>query len=449
MTEECPRPSPDNIVEFLPYICYTMQAPFGVQLKTRIVEEYVSVIDKAKKTKKDKSTIHALQQDPEPGDTPASDVQEGGVGLVAMTALYNASGRLVELLVNRSPVPTMLIRVLTLCLPFQPHLYRLTVCNGVFETKTLAAISQLLVQSQITELYLSDSPVPGHRFSQLLAYQTRLQCLSLDRCGLDDDDCIEIASMLTHPNPASQTLLVLSMGSNNIYNRGAVALAVMLRSNRKLRYLNLSGNQISNTGAAAIFGSLMEFPLSHADIVSKRLRVVQYIKLRKEVYAKCYNDLIATASDSKSEARRKPTTRRKSVSTGASLSPDELAAKADVMTTHLIGPFNEPFTCEATFKKEGAVYSYGNLCLSYLNMSYNNLNHPSAVTLAEAIQAQQRIKALTATTEVGLVRVQLEGNPLPADTDELDTVQAMLDRAMLSGSKGRKSEKFLGRLSRR
>ncbi|CAH4037615.1 unnamed protein product [Pieris brassicae] len=412
-------------------------------------EEYVSVIEKAKKAKKDKSTIHALRQDLEPGHTSASDVEEGGVGLVAITALYNANGRLVELLFNRSPVPTMLIRVLTLCLPFQPYLNRLTVCHGIFEIKTLAAISQLLVQSQITELYLNDSPVPSHRYGQLLAYQTRLQCLSLDRCGLDDDDCAEIASQLTHPNPASQTLLVLSMASNNIYNRGAVSLAVMLRSNRKLRYLNLLGNQISNTGAIAIFGSLMEFPLTYTDIVSKRLRAVQYMKLRKEVYSKCYNDLITTASDSKSEARRKPSTRRKSVTTVASLSPDELAAKADVMTTHLIGPYKEPFNCEATFTKEGAVYSYGNLCLSYLNMSYNNLSHPSAVTLAEAIQAQQRIKALYATTEVGLVRVQLEGNPLPADTDELDTVQAMLDRVMLSGSKGRKSEKISVKLNRR
>ncbi|CAK1549287.1 unnamed protein product [Leptosia nina] len=410
-----------------------------------------------KKSKRDKSASHTFTQGPgsAPKQSKAPPVEEIE-NEVPIGAILNPLGQLLELQFFHTTVPGLLLRILALCIPYQHHLTRITIRWGIIDCYTIHEINRILPQSQISELYLDDSPLPHRCYALLLIYQTRLKCLSLDRCRLDDDDCIEIASKLVHPYPASKNITTLSMASNMISNTGAGSLATMLRSNRQLRHLNLTGNRISNNGAVAILTSLMHFPLTTDEIVSKRLRTIQYIKLRQEIYSKCFNEVLISSagvenrSDDRRASRKKPTARLKSVPATSlikALSEEDAIAKAKMMTTELIGTNNEPFNRDYTFVRDGLLYSNGNLTLCYLNLSYNNLGHPSTVKLVEVMQYQEERRR----SELGLVRVVLDGNPLPESSYELQQMQRLFDRTDMTNviKTVRKSEKISQRIVRR
>ncbi|XP_045494917.1 uncharacterized protein LOC123693755 isoform X2 [Colias croceus] len=374
--------------------------------------------------------------------------------IVCICAVCDTAGRLIELLFQRTTIPRLLLKVVTLCIPYQPYLNKISIRLSTIDGYTLHEITNCLPQSHITEICLNDSPVLQRNYYLLLEYQTQLKCLSLDRCELEDDDCAAIAAKLVYPLPASRTLCVLSLVSNSISDGGASALATMLRSNRQLRFLNLSGNHITNTGALAIFHSLMEFSMTYEEIISKRMRNIQYIKLQKEVYTKCYNELINTFHNRKSIDER--STGRKKIMPAPAKAPrtalvssrpsqvDNVALKAEMMTLDLIGAYNDPFCDRDTVHKNEYLYSIGNMSLSYLNLSHNYLEQPSIKKLVEVMRYQSnRAKK----PQPGLVRVVIEGNPLPLSSRELDALQDLADAAGANRLGGiNKSEKFRGKL---
>ncbi|CAG4966957.1 unnamed protein product [Colias eurytheme] len=430
------RPTPLDIIAFIPYACYQMEAQFEVRVLTRVKKEYVSVSEKNKKTKRERSIMQytstaRMSQEKEKTESQLAFGVTDHSQMVLIIAISDSAGHLVELLFHRTTVPQLLLEVIGFCLPYQPYLNRITIRWGAIDGYSIYEITKHLRQSQITEICLDDSPVAHYNQYLLLEYQTNLKYLSLERCGLVDRDCIRIAAQLVYPQPASRTLRVLSLASNTITNDGAIALGSMLRSNRQLRFLNLSGNQISDSGAAAIFSSLMEFPMTYDEIVSKRARSIEYLNRQKEVYIKCYKELLNTPvakslDDRGSGKKRSVRPKRQSTTTlitnSEPLSPmDNIASKAKKMTFDLIGPNNETFCARDTIRKDSYLYSIGNLSLSYLNLSYNNLGHESLVKLLRVIRYQESLKCKTA--EVGLVRVMVEGNPMPSRSCELEAIQ--------------------------
>ncbi|XP_038214537.1 uncharacterized protein LOC119834273 [Zerene cesonia] len=452
------RPTPFNLITFLPYACKQLEASFDVKIETRILEEYVSAQEKSKKTNRDKSIMQNASptlMSPDKIESPVvflSDDQD--LEIVCICAVCDTAGRLVEMLFQRTNIPRLLLKVITMCIPYQPYLNKISIRWCTIDGYTLHEITNCLPQSHITEICLNDSPVLQRNYHLLLEYQTQLKCLSLDRCELEDGDCAAIAAKLVYRLPASRSLCVLSLASNSISDEGATALATMLRSNRQLRYLNLSGNLITNTGALAIFHSLMEFSMTYEEIISKRTRNIQYIRLQKEVYTKCYNELITTfqsrkSIDERSTGRKKimPAPARAQRTALVSSRPstaDNVALKAEMMTLELIGAYNDPFCDSDTVHKNEYLYSIGNMSLSYLNLSHNYLDHCSIMKLVEVMRYQSN---LPKKSQSGLVRFVIEGNPLPLCSRELDALQDLADTAG-ANRLGRinKSEKFKGKL---
>ncbi|KAM3959591.1 uncharacterized protein ACR2FA_006383 [Aphomia sociella] len=434
------RPTPADLPRFLSYACKQLQAPFGVKVIVQTQAEYVSKTEeKSKKigkstTRRQSSFVESQEMVSDYTSAPTTFRDEY---MVLVTAMTDAADHLIELIFYRCiDIPRLLIKVIGMCISYQRYLYKITLRWGPLTGPTLYELAKFLPLSQITELCLDDSPVEQRNYYMLLEQQTLLRCLSLARCNLDDDDCAIIASKLIHPLPAARSLVMLSLASNFISDDGARALGAALRSNRTLQYLNLSGNQIGDDSAASIFRSLVEFPLTCDELIARRKRLLNYLKLKQETYTKCYNELTTTLlersrDDYSRGGRRRTITSARSrksnisaVTTRASVY-DTVALNAEAMTDELLRTYSEPFSFEETVSRDKNIHSMGNATLCYLNLGYNQLSYVSAVRLLRVLTYQA-----TRRSGPGLMRVPLGGNAMPA-ARELFAAQELLDKAVL------------------
>lgn len=359
---------------------------------------------------------------------------------IVVVAVCDAAGRLVELRFDRCrEIPRLLMQIVALCVPYQPLLTRLEVRRAPLEGEALYEIGKFLPLSQLTDVCLDDSPVPQKNYRSLLEHE-RLRRLSLARCELDDADCAALAAALAHPLPASRNLAVLSLVSNAIADAGARALAEALRSNRALQHLNLAGNRVGDEGALALFRALREFPLTYEELTTKRRRYISFLRNRREVYLSCLGSLTAARLDRPAEEgararRRTAPARRKSVASPSPVSvgsgpsvQDAVAARADAMAAELVGAHADPFALEETAVRDGYLHSLGNTALCFLNLAHNSLGYLSVAALADLLRYQA---ALVRKAGPGLLRVVLDGNPLPATCAEYRLIQDLLERAVL------------------
>ncbi|XP_047509738.1 uncharacterized protein LOC125052764 [Pieris napi] len=419
--------TPLNLVNFLPYACYQLQAPFSVDVSTRILEDYVNQGDKTKKTKAEKSTANLGSQaqvsTSEKKETPVHFRSSGNKDTVFVTVVLNTQGRVIELELINTILPIYFLKIVELCIPFHPHIYKITLRSCPVSEKTIYELSSILSKSQLTELCLDKSPLAHCNCAAVLQHQTYLKNLSLNDCDLTDEDCEALAVFLKHRRPPCQ-LQLLSLAFNLIKDRGAVALASMLRSNRHLRYLNLAENQVTDTGALAIFNSLIQFPLTQDEIHYKRLHNFEYLKLYRNLYAKFYQEAVATYNvkvlDDRSGGRKKVAG---PVSLAVNQAPNvvEIISKATAATLNSIGPNNNPFS--ETLNQDGQLHSIGNTSLAYINISHNNISVISVLKLIEVLRYQDHLKE-------GLVRVTLEGNPFPASSPALVQLAELQLRAV-------------------
>ncbi|CAF4905130.1 unnamed protein product [Pieris macdunnoughi] len=416
--------TPLNLVNFLPYACYQLQAPFSVDVSTRILEDYVNQ-DKTKKTKAEKSTANLGSQaqvsTTETKETPVHLRSSGNKDTVFVTVVLDTQGRVIELELINTILPIYFLKIVELCIPFHPHIYRITLRLCPVSEKTIYELSSILSKSQLTELCLDKSPLAQCNCAAILQHQTYLKNLSLNGCDLTDEDCEALAVYLKHRRRPCH-LQLLSLAFNLIKDRGAVALASMLRSNRHLRYLNLAENQVTDTGALAIFNSLIQFPLTQDEIHCKRLQNFEYLKLYRNVYANFYQEAVATynVKDDRSGGRKKVAG---PVSLAVNQVPNvvEIISTATAATLKSIGPNNNPFS--ETLNQDGQLYSIGNTSLAYINISHNNISVISVLKLIEVLRYQDHLKE-------GLVRVTLEGNPLPASSPALVQLAELQNRAV-------------------
>merc|ERR1739842_8047 len=71
-------------------------------------------------------------------------------------------------------------------------------------------------------------------------------------------------------------LQILNLSSNRIDDQGAKNLAEGLKLNRNLISLNLGKNEIGDAGAKDITASLTTFPLTHEQVVERRMLKYSY-----------------------------------------------------------------------------------------------------------------------------------------------------------------------------
>lgn len=341
---------------------------------------------------------------------------------VRVRAVHDAAGRLVELRLRGARPPCLLLKLLALCAPHQPHLARLSLRSCALDAGALHQLAALLPASRLERLCLDDSPPRAHGYHALLEAESRLRCLSLDRCRLGDAGAAALAAALHHPLPASRALRSLSLATNGIGDAGARALAAALRSNRALRHLDLADNRVTDAGAAALLGALAEFPLTRDEALDSRRRYVAHLGLRRELRARILASLRAAAAEHAAEqaARRRP---RKSLAGEAAPVGDSLEERADRLADELLGPFEDPFCAHQTKTRDGVRYCHGNAALCWLNVAYNALGPAAPALLAAALRAQ-------AARRAGLLRVQLDGNALPAACAALRAAAADLEAAL-------------------
>ncbi|XP_060800755.1 uncharacterized protein LOC132901862 [Amyelois transitella] len=420
------KPTPANFPEFLPYACGQLSAPFGVSVKVKVQDEYVSKAED--KTKKGKKSMAVLQH------KSASDVVTSGLDAVAftdydddeikVTAVVDSTNQLIGISMHRSrEAPRLIFQILGLCVPFCSYLTSLVLDTCALTGCILHEIAKFLPQSQITEISLDNSPIVASEriYYMLLERQTNLRNLSLARCNLSDQDCTVLFAQLLHPLPASKTLMTLNLTSNFISDRGARAIGDCLRSNRTLQYLNLAGNYISDDGAVDILQSCIEFPLTADEIMKKKQRFMDYLKMRQNVYNRFVkeitNTLTGKAFDEFSKTSKRKALKGKDNRTPSfSQLPKNLSAgaiattKAEMMTEEFVGRYTDPFSMEETVFRDRYIYSIGNLVLCSLNLAYNNLGYVTVKKLLEVMKYQ---KSLNRNSAVGLLYVQLQGNNLP------------------------------------
>ncbi|TGZ46614.1 Leucine-rich repeat-containing protein [Temnothorax longispinosus] len=195
-------------------------------------------------------------------------------------------------------------------------------------------IAQMLTEFEcLDDLNLDDNANVQENYYLLCAPTRNLRYLSLRMCKLSDNGIQKIANELRYRDPPNNPkLIALNVADNDITDIGAEYIAAMLRTNRSLQSVVLTGNEIQDDGASLIIQELSIWIGELPEKLSSRSgrRKVKYGSVRI-----CFKILI------------KETSRRPS--------------NSDV---------DHPFTKE-TIAINGSVVTSGNLNLQHLSLSWS------------------------------------------------------------------------------
>ncbi|KAJ8725854.1 hypothetical protein PYW08_004037 [Mythimna loreyi] len=378
-----------------------------------------------------------------------------------ITTLYDTQNHLSAIYITKfqeETIPRDTIHLLALVLPNYQQLRKFTIKRCRIDMYVVHEIGKILPSTTITEVCLDDCPLKKANYEELLQNTTFLKNLSLCRCNINDEVCERMAASLHYLESAENSLVTLNLSSNRIGDEGAKNFAEALRSNRHLRYLNLANNHISDEGASHIFNILVDFPLTHDENINRRQRFMVYLKDKLEVHRECLRKLsliqkpaeksISNASriwsqdkiqvmppkrssSSHSQVKRKAKRRGSSKSISLNVlisSEDNLLKKAELISGEIVGPFVDPFS-PSCVSAEDKPRCFGNFVLCYLNLAYNDLTILSAKKLLKVVEYQ---KSHYNPDAYGLIKVILEGNPLPVASTELKVLQKMLQQHVKS-----------------
>ncbi|CAH2095473.1 unnamed protein product [Euphydryas editha] len=431
--------------------CAKFNCPYTVTVKkeTKQDEYYKSL--KQTETKSRSKRINLLSQkkiqESSPDDLAYSDqtpslttTSSSHVNNVAITCMYDQYNTLTELKIsNVKQVPHILLKIIGLLIPHYRNIVTININNCGINMYIIYELGKMLHASTITELCLDGSALSSNDYSMLFESKN-LRNLSLCRCKIYDDACEIIASKLHHTATADN-LLLLNLSSNHITDEGAKYFGNALRTNRHLRYLNLANNHISDYGAGYLLDMLIEFPLTHDEILNTRRRRLDYYKLKQTLYAKyleeyCNNsiDQISVISRKSSKRRKTSTTTLKSKSSGrkekerpssANAKEDYVKMKAEMMTAEILGPFIDPFDSDFVKIVDGYIYSFGNMALASLNLAYNNLSY---LTIKKLYQVLLYQNVMRNPNQKGLIKVVLDGNNMPVNCTEITAISDLMAR---------------------
>ncbi|XP_066587678.1 leucine-rich repeat-containing protein 71-like [Prorops nasuta] len=243
----------------------------------------------------------------------------------------------------------------------------LTNCN--IDGNGIEQISRLLEDGCLKDLNLDMNPNPEENFYLLCKPAYNLLYLSLKLCRISDDGIKKIAEKLKFRDPPENPKLIgLNLSFNCITRIGCEYLAGMLRTNRSLSSLVLTGNRICDDGATAIIQELSMFSLSHSEIIDIR---------RRRFSALCRKKTDTSLDD--------------------------------------IGEVEYPLDKES-IRSKGSVFCRGNLQLQHLNFNWNKLTNVTLKRLINCLHYQNYI--LLQDRSKGLLHVFLEGNRFEKENNE-------------------------------
>ncbi|CAK1545486.1 unnamed protein product [Leptosia nina] len=354
---------------------------------------------------------------------------------IPISAYYDPRGRLVEIVIDRSPfeIPRKVIVAFSLCVPFHSSLTRVSIRNGGLKLPALYEIGKLLSHSTITDVVIENCFVPEGTYQLLLEHVSHLRNLALRRLCINDMACCNIAKGLEMGEPASKTLLTLDLTSNKITDDGAKAFGDMLRKKRCLLHLNLCDNNLSDAGAAYILNCLKSFPLTCQEIQdTKRRRFEHFIK-RIAVYKKHVEHLTRCQGEEKISNEFVDKKGQKKVKGGQTVSAVTSALSipqlADKLTQDEIGEFVDVFGCHHVTYVNKVMNCDGNLRLCSLNLAYNNLSFLSVRKIYEVLLYQRNVFTIyKPSITTGLLRVVFDGNNVPSQCKEVRLIQDLLHK---------------------
>lgn len=355
---------------------------------------------------------------------------------VYVSALYDAMNRLAEVTMYKvKHLPRILMQVFCILMPHFDQLTKLTIRKCGINVYTIHELNKLLHLTNLSDICLDESPLPEGNYAILLDNANGVRNLSLCRCKINDEVCKQISSKLHYLQPAEKQLLLLNLSSNHITDVGARYLGEALRTNRNLRYLNLADNRIKDEGAAYILNSLMEFPLTYDETMTKRSRYMMYLRARMDLFLKYMHecemqssDIDISAHSRKGKKRRNSNTssasaKSKPASTKTNMAGQFLRTKAEMMAGERMGPYYDPFAPSSVKTRNEWPCCTGNMVLCYLNLAYNDLAFPSLKKINDVLVYQGMNKKLN---ETGLLKVVLDGNYMPQNCTELIAIGSLM-----------------------
>ncbi|CAH0596427.1 unnamed protein product [Chrysodeixis includens] len=432
-------PTPLQFDAFVPWFCRIWCASNNV-LVTRIIQgdyvKYENINRKSKQRRgKRKSAITLLDErrssivgvSSSVSAPVLEDTEKEKERVVQMKTVYNNKKKLIEVSITGCPfkISRRIIQAIGLCISFHSFLNRFTFRRGGLSAEIIYEINKLLPRSTLTEFCFDDSYVREGNYYILLENVSQIKYLSLNRCKLTDAVCAKIVSCIEYGGPSADSLKILELGSNEITDVGAKCIGTMLRRNRTLLHLNLSGNRITDKGFEPIIEALKQFDLTPQELRDKKGRRMRYVQNRAMVFEKCLENLkLGKSNDGDSGKKSIFNVKRVHRRTKRTLD-DCYIAQAELMTSGIVGEFKDPYIGdENVVLIDGQLCSKGNLVLSSLNVAYNNLKFPSILKVRDVVRYQGEIGK--ASNETGLVRITLDGNAIPASCIELDDIDVCL-----------------------
>ncbi|XP_011701644.1 PREDICTED: uncharacterized protein LOC105458209 isoform X2 [Wasmannia auropunctata] len=295
-------------------------------------------------------------------------------------------------------------------------------------------IAQMLTELEcLDDLNLDDNPNAQENYYLFCAPARNLRYLSLRMCRLSDNGIQKIANELRYRDPPDNPkLIALNVADNDITDVGAEYIAAMLRTNRSLQSVVLTGNAIQNDGASLIIQELSMSTLTHEEIVGLRRR--RFIELESKPDGRDSRETLVAEQWRKNETwqrgnqllQNSKRTSRDSLSKMRIQPNSPSISDCSIQTLRKLSDSNigQPFTKE-TIAINGCVTTSGNLNLQHLSLSFNRLTNKTLKKLVSCLYYQNYM--LLDDYSRGLLHVFLEGNDIKRDEDWA-TFQELLRR---------------------
>nr|XP_050858038.1 leucine-rich repeat-containing protein 71-like [Vespula vulgaris] len=299
--------------------------------------------------------------------------------------------------------------------------------------------SMLMDFNCLRDLNLDGNPNVQENYHLLCKSVGNLSYLSLQFCKITDEGVKKIAEELQYADPPNEPkLLALNLGNNRIGDLGALEIGRMLRTNRSVQSLILTGNRICDDGAALIIQELNMSKLTHNEIVDLRRRrfdalisqekkLIDLNKTNENKVSKVVEDLpnLEISQTRKNSKVLKKSNKSKKLSLSNSSSKITVQENSKNVSQLPTLRKDSPIEIDHPFGKEstatgGVIRISGNFVLKHLNISFNHLSGAIIKQLLACLLYQTYM--MMSDTSKGLLYVRIEGNEFKQE-DEKDLME--------------------------
>lgn len=255
----------------------------------------------------------------------------------------------------------------------------------------------------------------SQRFDIFLSQDDKLslQCLSLKHCDINRIGTFHIGAALVE----NSSLQTLNLSNNKIDDEGAKNIGEGLKLNRSLVALNLGSNEIGDEGVKHVIATLTTFPLTHQQVVARRMLKYSSNNDESEDDAngsrdkKNRNGKIPKRNDLQSAQSGKKDMKREKSASGMKTKTPKISSKGDRVGSPLQdedGGASHPLL-ERVREIDGELWITGNRSLISLNLSRNEMTEVGMQLLYDAMVYQGELVGGGGECR-GLMRLNVDKN---------------------------------------